>query len=68
MNTTRRVSRPHRLSVAASRDEYEWVLHAAKLRHMSAAEYIRRAINASLRREGVDAVLFRESADEQANV
>jgi len=44
-----------------SEDEREWVKHAAALRGLSLTEYIKRAVNASLCREGVDAVLFAES-------
>lgn len=43
--------------------EHDWLRHAAHLKHMSLAEYVRRAINAQLRREGVDAVLLKESTD-----
>lgn len=52
-----------RLIVRVSKDELDYVKHAAALRHLSMAEYVKRAINAQLRREGVDAVLFRESCD-----
>jgi predicted HicB family RNase H-like nuclease len=49
-----------RLIIRVNDTELSWVQHAAKLRHMSLAEYVRQAINASLRKEGVDAVLLRE--------
>ena len=49
-----------KIVVNATVDEYDWVKHAASLVHLSLAEYVKRAINASLRKEGVDAVLFRE--------
>jgi predicted DNA binding CopG/RHH family protein len=51
---------PTRIVIRASEDELDWVKHAASLRQMSLAEYVKRAINTQLRREGVDAVLFRE--------
>jgi hypothetical protein len=44
-----------------TKDEHYWVSHAASLRSLSFHEYVVRAINASLRREGVDAVLLKES-------
>jgi hypothetical protein len=50
-----------RLEIACTDEELDWVRHAAKLRGLSLVEYVKRAINASLQREGVDAVLFRES-------
>lgn len=53
-----------RLIIRATKDELDWVKHAASLRHLSITEYVKRAINASLRHEGVDAVLFRESDDD----
>jgi len=53
----------HGISISFSKDEYEWLKHAARLRHLSVNEYVRRAINAELVREGVDAVLLREKGD-----
>lgn len=47
-----------------SSDELRWVEHAASLRGQTAEEYVKRAINAALRKQGVDAVLFGESDDE----
>jgi hypothetical protein len=52
------------LEIIVTDDEAAQVRHAARLRHLSTGEYIKRAINASLRREGVDAVLLRESDDD----
>jgi hypothetical protein len=49
-----------RLVIRASAEELAWVRHAARLRHLSMAEYVKRAINAALCQQGVDAVLFRE--------
>lgn len=49
-----------RLILRVTRNELDWVKRAARLRHLSLAEYVKRAINASLQREGVDAVLFTE--------
>jgi hypothetical protein len=46
--------------IRATADEYNWLAHAADLRHLSVGEYVKRAINAQFCREGVDAVLFRE--------
>jgi uncharacterized protein (DUF1778 family) len=48
-----------RLVVRVSAEELDWLKHAAKLRHRSVSEYVKRALNAQLRREGVDAVLFK---------
>lgn len=42
-------------------DELAWVRHAAGLVHLTPREYIRRAINDRLRREGVDALLLQQS-------
>jgi uncharacterized protein (DUF1778 family) len=55
---TRRV----KLVVAVSPDEIDWLKHAAKLSHESVAEYTRKAINARLVKQGVDAVLLREQS------
>jgi uncharacterized protein (DUF1778 family) len=52
-----------RLIIRATKEEVDYVKHAASLRGLSMAEYVKRAINASLRRQGVDAVLFRERND-----
>ena len=46
--------------ITMTKNEREWIQHAARLRHLSLREYVVRSINASLRREGVDAVLLRE--------
>ncbi len=54
-----------RIDISVSLDERRWVEHAARLRHISLSEYVRQAINASLRREGVDAVLLRTSEDDE---
>lgn len=51
------------IAIAVDAEEYRWVKHAASLRHVSLAEYVKQAINASLRKEGVDAVLLREKGD-----
>lgn len=55
------MSNNKKIAIDASDEEADWIRHAAKLRGLSMSEYIKRAINASLRREGVDAVLFKES-------
>lgn len=47
-----------------SEEEHDWVRHAAALRSLSLDEYVKRAINAQLRHEGVDAVLLRQSDDD----
>ena len=49
------------LNLKLSAEELDWVEHAARLRHIPTEEYVRRAINLSLRKEGVDAVLLEES-------
>lgn len=41
--------------------ERSWVRHAAKLRGISLQEYVKRAINAALVKQGVDAILFGEN-------
>lgn len=51
------------LLIRASREELEQLRLAAKLRHLSVAEYVKRALNTQMRKEGVDAVLFRQSDD-----
>lgn len=48
------------ITIRVTEDERAWVEHAASLVGLSLAEYVKRAINARLRREGVDAVLIRE--------
>ncbi len=52
-----------RLIIRTTAEELDWVKHAADLRGLSMAEYVTRAINVQLRREGGDAVLFRQSDD-----
>jgi hypothetical protein len=52
------------ISVPVTTEELNWVLHAASLRRLTLVEYVRRAINLSLRKEGVDAVLLRQSDDD----
>jgi hypothetical protein len=52
----------HRLRLTL--EEHDYVKHAASLKSLSMSEYIKRAINAQLRREGVDAVLIRQSDDQ----
>lgn len=47
--------------IKATEEEYDWVCHAAKLRGLSLQEFVKRAINATLVKQGVDAVLFAES-------
>ena len=42
-------------------EERDYVKHAASLRNLTLREYIVRAINASLRRDGVDALLIMQS-------
>ncbi len=51
------------LLIRASREELDQLRHAASLRRVAVAEYIKRALNTQMRKEGVDAVLFRESDD-----
>lgn len=52
------MSRERELVIRADREEIEQLKLAARLRHLPLAEYIKRALNAQMRREGVDAVLF----------
>jgi hypothetical protein len=52
-----------RIVIQCSLDERRWVEHAASLRGLSLFQYVKEAINASLRREGVDAVLLRVASD-----
>lgn len=52
------------LRIPATLTELEWLHHAASLRHMSAVEYVKEAVNDRMRREGVDAVLFRVDSDD----
>jgi hypothetical protein len=51
------------LVITVNRAEREQVKLAASLKLMSVREYVRRAINRSLVRDGVDAVLLRELED-----
>lgn len=51
------------IKFSVTKDERDWVKHAARLRNLTLREYIIQAINASLRREGVDAVLIKERGD-----
>jgi hypothetical protein len=51
------------LLIRATREELEWLRHAARLRHLPVSEYVKEALNARLRREGVDAVLFKVKSD-----
>jgi len=46
--------------VRGTKEEIAQIRHAAKLSHVSAAEFIRRAVNKRLQQMGVDAVLFKE--------
>lgn len=47
-------------------DAVAYITHAASLREQSLGEYIKRAVNAALRKQGVDAVLIAESDDPPA--
>lgn len=49
--------------VNCTKDERDWVRHAARLRRLSLAEYVKQAINRALRHDGVDAVLLRERGE-----
>lgn len=49
------------IRVEVTSNEKHHVQHAAGLRGLTTSEYVKRAINAQLRREGVDAVLIRQS-------
>lgn len=59
-----RKEKPKTLSIHGSHDEIDYVRHAARLVMLSPEDYVKRAINRELRRNGVDAVLFRESGDD----
>jgi hypothetical protein len=52
------------IEIRTTNDEYEWVEHAASLCGLDVDQYVRQAINASLRREGVDAVLLKTDEDQ----
>lgn len=56
--------KPETLTIVATDSEVEFLAVAAGLRAQSVEEYVKRAINAALRKQGVDAVLFKESDDE----
>lgn len=47
-----------------SADEREWLEHAASLNGLTIREYVVRAVNDRLRKQGVDAVLLREEGEE----
>jgi uncharacterized protein (DUF1778 family) len=49
------------ITVRCSAQEYDWALHAARLKRMTLREYVVRAVNDSLVRDGVDAVLLYEN-------
>ncbi len=49
------------LVIRGTKEELDWLRHAARLRRVPVVEYAKRALNAQMRREGVDAVLFKES-------
>ena len=55
----------NRIVIRASADENRQIRLSARLRHQSVAEYVKRALNASLRHQGIDAVLFRERESRQ---
>lgn len=59
MPTTRATPKSS-ISVRGTKEEIAQIRHAAKLSHVSAAEFIRRAVNKRLQQMGVDAVLFKE--------
>jgi uncharacterized protein (DUF1778 family) len=52
------------LYIRLTRDEVKQVKLAASLQGHTIEEYVKRAINAALRKQGVDAVLLKESDDE----
>jgi hypothetical protein len=66
LRTWKEHQRRRRIELYATREEYEQVKLAASLRHLSMPEYIRQALNAQMRREGVDAVLFEERDDRRS--
>lgn len=47
-------------------EELDWLKHASGLRGLTVNEYVRRAINMSMRKEGVDAVLMKERPSRKA--
>ncbi len=57
------LERQLKIEIPVSAAELEQVKLAASLRHMSLRWYVVRAINQSLRSEGVDSVLLREKGD-----
>lgn len=52
------------VTVDIEAEAVSWIAHAASLRDQTLGEYIKRAVNAALRKQGVDAVLIAESDDE----
>lgn len=48
------------VTVPMSGDEFDWLIHAAKLEGVTPREYVVRAINQRLCSQGVDAVLLKE--------
>jgi len=59
------MSEQYVIRLRVTRDEREQIKLAAKLCALSSDQYIRRAINALLRHQGVDAVLLREKGDDR---
>lgn len=53
--------RADRLILRVTKEEADYVKHAASLSHESVALYVRKAINERLQRHGVNAVLLREA-------
>lgn len=47
------------IGVNVSEQERDYVEHAAKLRGLSLQQYVKRAINEALQRDGVDALLLK---------
>lgn len=55
---------PALLMIFVTESERQQVELAASLRGQTVEEYVTRAINAAMRRQGVDAVLLKESDDD----
>lgn len=48
------------ITIPMKAHELNWMIHAAKLEHLTPREYVVQAINQRLQSQGVDAVLLKE--------
>lgn len=63
INSKRAQIQRESLMICATPEELDWLRHAASLRRLPVAEYVKEAVNDRMRREGVDAVLFKVKSE-----